>query len=157
MKTIGVVMLFAFAIAGCAAPGKPAVQEPPAPAAAAPVSATTVVEPMPVLHLDNVYFETGKAELRAEARALLKRAVEELLADPDRKIEIAGHCDERGTDQYNLDLGWQRAYAVRDYLVRQGIDEHRLFPISYGRARPAVIGTGEAAWQKNRRGEFTPR
>jgi len=171
MKTAAGLLLVA-ALAGCTMPvkkveeapppvaeaPKPAPAPAPAPVAPAPVSATTAaVPPMPVLHLDNVYFETGKADLRREARALLKLAVEQLLADPERKIEIAGHCDERGTDQYNIDLGWKRAYAVRDYLVRQGIDEKRLFPISYGRARPAVQGSGEEAWQKNRRGEFTPR
>lgn len=146
----GVVM--ALMLGGCAtAPKKDVVEAPAAPAPEAKPA------PMPSLHLDDIYFETGKADLRPEAKTLLKAAVEQLLAEPDRKIEIAGHCDERGSDDYNLDLGWKRAYAVRDYLVRQGIAEDRLFPISYGRARPAVTGTGEAVWEKNRRGEMSPR
>lgn len=141
--------------AGCAVPPPPKVEETPPPAPVAEPAPKPA--PLPALHLDNVYFEVGKAELRQEARALLKVAVEQLLADPTRKIEIAGHCDERGTDEYNMDLGWKRAYAVRDYLVRQGIAEDRLFPVSYGRARPAVEGVGEGAWSRNRRGALTPR
>ncbi len=153
-------LVSALVIVGCATHPKPAVQEAPAPVAApvAPATAPTPAVPsMPALHLDNVYFEYGKADLRPEARTLLKVAVDQLLAEPESKIEIAGHCDERGTDEYNVQLGWKRAYAVRDYLVRMGIDEKRLFPISYGRARPAVTGTGEDAWKQNRRGEVTPR
>lgn len=150
MKTTVRLAILVLAVGGCVTPPKPKVEETPPPAA--PVAA-----PMPQLHLDDVYFETGKADLRPEARTLLKKAVEMLLSDPERKIEIAGHCDERGSDDYNMDLGWKRAYAVRDYLVRQGVAEGRLFPISYGRARPAVPGAGEEAWQKNRRGALAPR
>lgn len=154
MKTTGLFVLIAFVISGCATAPKKEIIENPLPdkkeEAAKPA-------PMPSLHLDDIYFETGKADLRPEAKTLLKAAVEKLLAEPDRKIEIAGHCDERGTDEYNLDLGWKRAYVVRDYLVRQGIGTDRLFPISYGRARPAVQGTGEEAWEKNRRGALSPR
>ena len=139
---------------GCATAPKPKVEAAPP---AEPAAAEPAAPAMPALHLDNVYFETGKDVLRPDARKLLMVAVEQLLADPERKIEIAGHCDERGTDDFNLDLGWKRAYAVRDFLVRQGVAEDRLFPISYGRARPAVPGKGEDAWQKNRRGTITPR
>ena len=135
MKTSSRLLIVLLAVAGCAtAPKKEIVDTPLPPPADKPA-------PMPSLHLDDIYFETGKADLRPEAKTLLRAAVEQLLAEPDRKIEIAGHCDERGTDEYNLDLGWKRAYAVRDYLVRQGVAENRLFPISYGRARPAVQGS----------------
>jgi len=137
---------------GCAAPAR---HEAAAPEAPAPPAA--VAPRLPALNLDDIYFESGKADLRAEAKAVLRVEVDRLLAAPDEKIEIAGHCDERGTDAYNLDLGWKRAYAVRDYLVRQGIAETRLFPISYGRSRPAVAGSGEAAWEKNRRSALSPR
>ena len=68
-----------------------------------------------------------------------------------------GHCDERGTEQYNVDLGWKRAYTVRDYLQRQGLDKSRLYPASYGRSRPAVVGTDESAWSKNRRVELSEK
>lgn len=164
------VPVFAVLAAGCGAqqtrpvtkaPAPVATPAPePAPVAAAPAAPAPVEQAPPitrVLHLDNVYFPYGKADLRPEARALLKQAVDQLLAEPDSKFEIAGHCDERGTDEYNMDLGWKRAYAVRDYLVRMGVATERLYPISYGRARPAVSGSGEDAWSKNRRGEMAPR
>ena len=148
--------------AGCGPQTRPVAKAPePAPVAAPAPAAVTPAEPekppMRALHFDNVYFPYGTADLRKEARDLLKLAVDQLLAEPDAKFEIAGHCDERGTDEYNLDLGWKRAYAVRDYLVRMGVATERLYPISYGRARPAVSGAGEDAWSKNRRGELAPR
>lgn len=165
---VSAILFPAFAVlaAGCGPQTRPVVKAPepapvaapapePAPQAAAPVEPAPVVTR--VLHLDNVYFPYGKADLRPEARALLKQAVDQLLAEPDAKFEIAGHCDERGTDEYNMDLGWKRAYAVRDYLVRMGVATERLYPISYGRARPAVSGAGEEAWSKNRRGEMAPK
>ncbi len=177
--SFGLAALLAGLGAGCAMPPKPTPPPPaaetpaPAPAPVAAPAPAPAPEPVPapvaaapkepekppmrVLHLDNVYFPYGKAELRKPARDLLKQAVDQLLAEPDTKIEIAGHCDERGSDEYNMDLGWKRAYAVRDYMVRMGVATERLFPISYGRARPAVSGSGEDAWSKNRRGELAPR
>ena len=114
-------------------------------------------EPPPPLELAPVYFEYDKAELRRSAREALKLVVDQMLAKPESKVNVEGHCDERGTDEYNVDLGWKRAYAVRDYLKRLGIDEARIFPISFGRARPAVVGHDESAWQKNRRVELAER
>jgi peptidoglycan-associated lipoprotein len=67
---------------------------------------------------------------------------------------VEGHCDERGTEGYNLSLGERRALAVRTYLVNLGISADRVYTISFGEARPAVDGHTEAAWSKNRRGEF---
>ena len=70
------------------------------------------------------------------------------------QVLIEGHCDERGTDEYNLALGERRALAVRRYLVALGISADRLHTISYGEEKPAVLGSDEAAWSKNRRAEF---
>jgi peptidoglycan-associated lipoprotein len=144
-------------MAGCAT-APPKEVEPPK-----PVEEVKKEEPKPEppkpkpLQLETTYFEYNQAALRGPARDALKRAVDQLLARPEVKINVEGHTDERGTDEYNIDLGWKRAYAVRDYLKRLGVDEARLFPISYGRARPVVVGTDETAWSKNRRVELTER
>lgn len=128
----------------------PVVKEEPKPA---PV---VKEEPKPLPRL-TIYFEYNQATLTEQGRAALKRAVEAILAKPGAKVDVEGHCDERGTDDYNIDLGWKRAYAVRDYLKRQGVAEDRLYPTSYGRARPAVVGSDESAWSKNRRVELAER
>lgn len=152
------LLTLGLALAGCGQQTRPAATPAPQPQAVAPAAPAQPAKPaMAALHFDNVYFPYGTADLRPEARDLLKKVVDQLLAEPDVKFEIAGHCDERGSDEYNLDLGWKRAYAVRDYLVRMGIATERLYPVSYGRARPAVTGTGEDAWSKNRRGEMEPK
>ena len=79
----------------------------------------------------------------------------DMIPDPSRfAANMPGHCDERGTEQYNLSLGERRALAVREYLVTAGIQPDRAFTISYGESRPAVPGHNEAAWSKNRRGVF---
>ena len=78
-----------------------------------------------------------------------------LRANADLSFTIEGHCDERGTREYNLALGEQRATAVRDYLVIEGIDPDRLRVISYGKEKPAVIGANDMAWSKNRRAVTT--
>ena len=84
----------------------------------------------------------------------LKRNAEIIKQMPNSVIQIEGHCDERGTQQYNLALGERRALAVRDYLIRLGISGDRLVTISYGEEDPADPGHSESAWAKNRRAEF---
>ncbi len=118
-------------------------------------------EPKPeapkVLEFGKSYFAYNQASLSADTKSVLKRAVDLMLANTEAKINIDGHCDERGTDEYNVDLGWKRAYAARDYMKKLGIAESRLFPASYGRSRPAVVGNDESAWSKNRRVEISVR
>ena len=104
-----------------------------------------------------IYFDFDKYNLRSDAREALDQNAEILRANPDLMIVIEGHCDERGTDEYNLALGERRAQAARDYLVRLGIDETRVTIISYGEERPVSLGHDEASWRLNRRGEFGPR
>jgi peptidoglycan-associated lipoprotein len=104
-----------------------------------------------------IYFDYDKATLRPEARDTLDRLAAWLRATPGAAVTIAGHADERGTEEYNLALGDQRAKVARDYLVRLGIDGDRVETISYGEERPAVSGSSEDAWQQNRRGELAPR
>ena len=104
---------------------------------------------------DRVYFGYDSAELSNEAKQMLDKQSRFLRANSDLSFTIEGHCDERGTREYNLALGDQRATAVRDYLVIEGIDPDRLRVISYGKEKPAVIGANDMAWSKNRRAVTT--
>ena len=100
---------------------------------------------------DRVLFDYDSAKLDSSAKILLDAQSRFLRANADLNFIIEGHCDERGTREYNLALGEQRATAVRDYLVIQGIDPDRIKVISYGKEKPAVIGSNAMAWSKNRR------
>ena len=100
---------------------------------------------------DRVLFDYDSAKLDSSAKILLDGQSRFLRANTDLNFIIEGHCDERGTREYNLALGEQRATAVRDYLVIQGIDPDRIKVISYGKEKPAVVGSNSMAWSKNRR------
>ncbi|MDY0131455.1 MAG: peptidoglycan-associated lipoprotein Pal [Desulforegulaceae bacterium] len=102
----------------------------------------------------NVYFGFDSSEITSKARAILEEKAAWLLENKDVKIILEGHCDERGTTQYNLALGERRAESVKTYLVALGVDGSRISTISYGEERPAVQGSGEDVWSKNRRAEF---
>lgn len=104
--------------------------------------------------LADVYFDYDQAGLSDAARATLDRHAQWLQARPDVRVSVAGHCDERGTVDYNLALGDQRAKAVREYLVSLGVAEARLTAVSYGKERPVDNGHDDAAWAKNRRAHF---
>ncbi len=101
-----------------------------------------------------VYFDFDKYNLVDSGKAALDLNAAILKGNPGAMIRIEGHCDERGTVEYNLALGERRAKSCRDYLTGLGIDGNRLEVISYGKERAAVIGSNEGAWAKNRRGEF---
>lgn len=105
--------------------------------------------------LDPVYFAFDSSALDQAALAEVREAAELFLTDPNVIIQVEGHCDERGTQEYNLALGERRAQSVRDHLRTLGVSGNRITTISYGEERPAVDGSGEAAWAKNRRCEFT--
>ena len=125
----------------------PAEQEvaalPKAPADAAP-------------ELKSVYFEFDRWVLRDEARRSLLGNAEQLKSSAEREVlTLAGHCDERGSEEYNLALGDRRAAAVKRYLVDLGLPAAKLRTVSYGEGRPAVPGEGEAAWSRNRRVDFS--
>jgi peptidoglycan-associated lipoprotein len=100
---------------------------------------------------DRVLFDYDSASLDSSAKILLDGQSRFLRANTDLNFIVEGHCDERGTREYNLALGEQRATAVRDYLVIQGIDPDRIKVISYGKEKPAVVGSNGMAWSKNRR------
>ena len=100
---------------------------------------------------DRVLFDYDSASLDSSAKILLDGQSRFLRANTDLNFIVEGHCDERGTREHNLALGEQRATAVRDYLVIQGIDPDRIKVISYGKEKPAVVGSNGMAWSKNRR------
>ena len=100
---------------------------------------------------DRVLFDYDSAKLDSSAKIMLDAQSRFLRANTDLNFIVEGHCDERGTREYNLALGEQRATAVRDYLVIQGIDPDRIKVISYGKEKPAVVGSNSMAWSKNRR------
>jgi len=104
--------------------------------------------------LKDVNFEYDKYNLTDEAAEVMGVNGEYLMTHPEVRVLIEGHCDERGTEEYNLALGEKRALAARDYLVRFGIARERLSIISYGEERPLEMGGDELAWAKNRRAHF---
>jgi len=103
---------------------------------------------------NTVYFEFDRATIKPSETGKIEEVAKYLQANPMHAVQIEGHCDERGTEQYNLSLGERRALSVREYLVTAGIQPDRVFTISYGESRPADPGHNEAAWAKNRRGVF---
>ncbi|MFP3980793.1 MAG: peptidoglycan-associated lipoprotein Pal [Desulfobacterales bacterium] len=103
---------------------------------------------------EKVYFKFDDSSLTDSAREVLRDKIQWLRNHPDACVIIEGHCDERGTDEYNLALGSRRAESVKDFLTKAGIKGSRLTTISYGEERPAEEGDNEDAWAKNRRAEF---
>jgi peptidoglycan-associated lipoprotein len=104
--------------------------------------------------LRTIYFDYDKALIKPEFQKALEGISQWMVQHPQKQVLIEGHCDERGTDEYNLALGERRALSVRRYLVGLGIAAERLHTISYGEEKPADPGHDETAWVKNRRAEF---
>lgn len=105
--------------------------------------------------LDPVYFDTDRTALRPEARETLKRYARQIQQHPEwGVVTVEGHCDERGSEEYNLALGGKRAATVARYLTDQGVPSGRLETRTYGEARPAALGHSEVAWSQNRRAEI---
>ncbi|MBW2603734.1 MAG: peptidoglycan-associated lipoprotein Pal [Deltaproteobacteria bacterium] len=104
---------------------------------------------------DDIYFEFDSSILTPEAQLFLKKKAQWLQNNPDAMSTIEGHCDDRGTNEYNLALGDRRATSVKKFLADLGISASRLTTISYGEERPVNLGANEDAWEKNRRCHFT--
>ena len=123
--------------------------------ATAPSSATSATQMSDAEKLaqvgNTVYFGFDSAELSGKAQATLDRQAAFLNVNPALVVIVEGHADERGTREYNLALGDRRATAVRDYLLAKGLNSARIRTVSYGKERPAVSGSNEDAWEKNRR------
>ena len=101
---------------------------------------------------DRVFFDFDKSDIKPEGQQTLQRQATWLKKYANVKVTVEGHCDDRGTREYNLALGNRRANAVKRALVALGIPAGRITTISYGKERPAVVGDNEAAWAQNRRG-----
>ena len=132
--------------------------------ATTPTTTTTTSQPAPIQTSDQedllinvgdrVFFDYDKSDLKPEAQETLQKLADWMAGRPNVTITVEGHCDERGTREYNLALGERRANAVSDYLVALGVSQGRVQTISYGKERPAVLGSSEGAWAQNRRGVF---
>jgi peptidoglycan-associated lipoprotein len=107
-----------------------------------------------LLTLDNIYFDFDSSDISEASRATLKKSHALLTKNSGVKVQVEGHCDERGSDEYNLALGDRRAKAAMNYLVTLGVKPARLSAISYGKEKPVDPGHTEEAWAKNRRAEF---
>lgn len=145
-----------------AEPARPVEQAVPveqtAPAedvAASTVAPQETMSPVAENRFESVYFDFDKSDLRQDTRDVLSKNAEIILKSmPEAKIQIEGHCDERGSAEYNLALGEHRAKSVQKYLITLGVKAENLSVISYGEEKPAVVGSDEGAWAKNRRAEF---
>ncbi|WP_340317863.1 peptidoglycan-associated lipoprotein Pal [Rhizorhabdus argentea] len=160
---IALVSALALSIAGCTK--KKPEELPPAPAATAPAPEAeapppaTQTGPIPGSRADflqqagtdTIHFGTDLYDIDAESQAILSRQAQWLAKNPNVAVTIEGHCDERGTREYNLALGDRRANAAKNYLVNAGVAASRLSVISYGKERPVATGSDEGSWAQNRR------
>ena len=160
LRTAMLILLGSTALAACAS--KAPKQLPPDPGGAVAIDTTqgTMQGPAPgtqgdfvatLMGQDSVYFDTDRFTIDAADVAALSAQAQWLLKYPAKRATIEGHCDERGTRDYNLALGERRANAAKNYLVSLGVDAARLSTVSYGKERPAQMGSDEASWAKNRR------
>jgi len=154
------VALVSVAVA-CSKPKEPTPEiTEPAPTASTD-AATATPAPAPVtetapaeVSLSTVYFDFDSYAIRGDAQGELRKIAGEIKAKTGTKIQIEGHCDDRGSNEYNLALGERRARAIQEFLTSEGVSTADLSTISYGEERPAAQGSSEDAWSKNRRGEF---
>ncbi|HWJ71025.1 MAG TPA: peptidoglycan-associated lipoprotein Pal [Sphingobium sp.] len=162
MRTITLIVSgAALALSACSKkapetlPPAPADTTPPAPSTAAPapsgVTPGSQADFVASVISDHVLFGTDKSDIDDTARNILRSQAEWLQRYPQKRITVEGHCDERGTREYNLALGDRRANAAKNYLAALGIDPSRINTISYGKERPVALGSDEAAWAQNRR------
>ena len=151
-----------------APPPPPPAMTPPPPPPPPPAPPPMPPRPMPQVSIvpgsiqdfqvnvgDRVFFEYDKSDLTDTARATLQKQAAWLQRFGAVTLSIEGHCDERGTREYNLALGARRAQAVKDYLASLGVSAARLDTISYGKERPVCVESNEACWAQNRRGVST--
>ena len=142
--------------------------QPDASAAPAPAPAQAMAPPPPPVEkapevdynkiftdeVRDAYFDFNKADIRPDARAALAKTADLLRNYPQFRVTIEGHCDERGSTEYNLALGDRRAGAVKQYLVSLGISADRMTTVSFGKEKPFCTQSNETCWQQNRRGHF---
>jgi peptidoglycan-associated lipoprotein len=133
---------------------------PPPTDATQPAAGTATFEDRVAANVQDVYFDYDQSEIHGDSQSVLTQdaaALKALLADfPNAMIMVEGHCDERGSAEYNLGLGDRRAGSAKDFLVQLGVPAGRIHTISYGKERPQCVESDDACWQKNRRVHFTP-
>ena len=134
--------------------GDAATQETPGATTLEPVGGDTDVTSQIPIEFGDVFYEFDKHALRDDARDVLSRNARVLREAPAVRVLIEGHCDERGTNEYNMALGDKRARSAKEFLVNYGIDASRIELISYGEERPFAPGRNEVAWAQNRRAHF---
>jgi peptidoglycan-associated lipoprotein len=131
---------------------------PPPPPAPPPAKPRSTIDQRLTTEVLDVYYDYDKSDIRSDAQDVLTRnaaAIKAILADfPGASIVVEGHCDERGSAEYNLGLGDGRARSAKDFLVQLGVPADRLRPISYGKERPQCTSADEGCWQRNRRAHF---
>jgi peptidoglycan-associated lipoprotein len=132
------------------APAAPAPEPPAATATARPAPQDFAAEPA----LPDIHFDFDKSVIRPDAAKILQTSADWLKARPGHVVLIEGHCDDRGTDAYNLALGDRRAKAARDFLLAHGVAAPRITVISYGEQRPQCTARSEECWSRNRRAHF---
>jgi peptidoglycan-associated lipoprotein len=166
-----IIIALGLALASCGGAKKTAQPEPempepivfdepspqPVPVREEPSPEPRDIRPSVAFVLQRIHFDFDMFDLTGQALSILAENARVLKAYPEATITIEGHCDERGTIEYNLALGDKRARAAKDYLVSLGISPARISVISYGKERPIDYGHNEAAWAKNRRAEFIRR
>lgn len=167
-RTALILLLVGLPLLGCAKKAPVPAPPPPietkeTPPTPPPTPAPTPTETAPVpsavgsSDFSPAFFDLDSYTIRADARTALDKNAKVLRDHADVKITIEGHCDERGTVEYNQALGEKRAMAARDYLVAAGIPASRIDVISYGKERPFATGHDEESWQQNRRANFVVR
>jgi len=151
------------ALAGCAKKKPAELPPPPGPAgpagdqgaATGPVGTGIVpgsrADFLQQVGTDTVHFDTDHSDVDSEAQGILTAQAKWLVAHPNVRVTIEGHCDERGTREYNLALGDRRATAAKNFLASAGVSPDRMSTISYGKERPVAMGSDESAWAQNRR------
>jgi peptidoglycan-associated lipoprotein len=178
-SVLGLSLVLAVAAAGChkkvppAAPAPPPPPPPTAPVTPPPPPAPPPPAPTPAPRalteaeifanrsledvsrdLDDVYFDLDKSEIREDAKSLLQKNADWMKKWTSTQVSVEGHCDSRGSAEYNLALGSRRANAVKEYLTNLGVPAGRLTVVSKGKEQPACSEEAESCWQRNRRGHF---
>lgn len=160
---LGLAALFTVVLAGCSSTATDTAQDDTNNISSTPVQTNTgpsqeELERQRIereaLAMTIFYFDFDKSDLRPEAREALVYHANRLRANPNMRVRLEGHADERGTREYNLALGERRAQAIERYLQVQGVPANQLETISYGEERPVATGTSEQAYQQNRRVEL---
>jgi peptidoglycan-associated lipoprotein len=139
--------------ASAAPPSQPAAQSSATPPASAPAAAPAV-DPRDGYAKRSVYYEFDGYDVKAEYRPLVEAHAKYLKQNPSARITIEGNCDERGSREYNVALGQRRAESVMKMMTLLGVREGQIESVSFGKEKPRVAGTSEAAWAENRRSDF---